>query len=260
MHIRVPRPAITTATLLLLMSAFPARAQSVIGPAPGSGRLSVSLLGGWASFAQGSINETIRLDNLFLTAPAGSTGVGLEEGLSEITDGLGLVVEIRYRLSPHYALAFGVQRLYDRSSISFEFDQGQGAGPEPASIEYEVEDWPIYVGVYREFRFTDRVDYRLGGMLVWFPSSTLRVDTRLGSDEMSEEGTTDGLGLLLSFGGDFNLTQRLALTAATRLRLGRIGDPKDSSGLVIKNFFNEEVAPMDWSGVDIVVGLTYTVF
>jgi hypothetical protein len=150
-------------------------------------------------------------------------------------------------------------RLYDRSRVGFTYDSG--SGPEAGFLEYEVSDWPIYAGVYRSFGFTDRVDYRIGGMLVWFPAATLNVSGKIGSGvPLEEEGTTDGLGAMFSFGGDIRLSDRLAVTLATRLRLGRIGDPTDSDGFVIQNFFGQELAPMDWSGIDLVAGLTLLAF
>jgi hypothetical protein len=219
----------------------------------------VTFTGGWNSFAHGPVNKSIRLDNFLLTAPADSGGVGLSKGLDEIADGLGLNAEIRWQLSEKWSLFAGVQRLFDRSRVSFTYDPG--SGPEPGFLEYEVEGYPLYAGVYREFPFTDRITYRLGSALLFFPASKLRVSGRLGGlAALQETGTADGIGAMFSWGGSVHLSGALSLDGGVRLRLGRIGDPVDDDGDVIQTTTGMKLAPMDWSGVDLVFGLTYGFF
>ena len=266
MRHRVITSATFAAALLLFLQAFPrpAGAQTPTAPPPvipdePHGRLSITLVGGWSSFAQGAVNRSIRLDNLLLTAPADSGGAGLDEGLGEIADGLGLGAEIRWRLSPEWSLMAGVQRLYDRSQISFTRDLG--GGPQPGRLEYEVRGFPIYVGAYREFSFSARATYRLGVALLYFPDSVLAVNGEIaGATLLAEKGSTNGVGAMFSWGGGLDLGGGLSLDAGVRLRLGRIGDPVDADGDVIQTLAGMRLAPMDWSGVDLLVGITYSIF
>jgi hypothetical protein len=221
--------------------------------------ISLTLLGGWSSFAHGPINDSIRMDNFLLTAPADSGGAGLEEGLKEISDGLGLGVEVRLALSSQWSVLVGVQRLYDRSRVAFTVDPG--TGPEDGYLEYKVEGYPVYAGLERSTGLTGRLTYRLGGVLVFFPASKLSVNGDIGGlVSLSNRGEADGFGAMLFWGGDYHLSGPWSLSSTVRLRLGRIGDPVDADGDVIQTAFGDELAPMDWSGIDFLVGLTFDFF
>jgi len=259
MHRRVCwQAAHVVSFVLLLVPASRVEAQRAT-EAHAHPRLSLTLAGGWASFAHSPVNRSIRLDNYLLTAPVDSGGVGLSKGLDEIADGLGLSAEVRWRMGEGWGLSVGLQRLYDRSRVSFTYDPG--TGPESGYMEYVVEGLPLHAGVYREWPFTERLTYRLGGALLYFPSSRLRVSGRIGGlAALQETGTADGIGAMFNWGGSFRLNESLSLEAGVRLRLGRIGDPVDDDGDVIQTTTGMELAPMDWSGVDIVLGITYGFF
>jgi hypothetical protein len=249
---------------LLLLTPRGARAQvgdplPSLLPRQSASRFSLTLLGGWSSFAHGPVNDSIRLDNFLLTAPADSGGAGLDEGLKEISDGLGLGVEARLALSSQWSLLVGVQRLYDRSRVTFTIDPG--TGPQSGFLEYKVEGYPIYAGLERAIGLTGRLTYRLGGVLVFFPLSRLRVNGSIGGlADLRLSGKADGLGGMLFWGGDYRIAGPWSLSSTVRLRLGRIGDPVDADGDVIQTVFGQELAPMDWSGIDLLVGLTFDFF
>jgi len=243
----------------------PAAAQTDPGassllPPPGKSRLSLSLFGGWASFSQQPVNDMIQLDNLLLTAPADEGGAGLDKGLDQLTDGITFGAEVRYRLSPRWSVLAGFERLSDRTSLDFTFDPG--TGPEESFIEYEVDAWPIYAGMAYSFRFTERLTYRVGVAAVYFPSSRLHLVGRLGGlVDIDQEGTASGIGAALSWNGEMAIGGPLSVQGSIRLRLGRIGDAKDDdSGETMKNSYTDEVLAIDWSGVDILIGVTVDLF
>jgi hypothetical protein len=51
-----------------------------------------------------------------------------------------------------------------------------------------------------------------------------------------------------------------ALQGTIRLRFGRAGDPEDEDGDVIVDPVGGDPVTLDWSGVDIVVGLLVDLF
>lgn len=255
----------------------PAAAQTGLGassllPPPGESMLSISLFGGWASFSQQPVNDMIRLDNLLLTAPTEEGGAGLDKGLDQLTDGITFGAEVRYRLSPHWSALVGFERLSDRTRLDFTFDPG--TGPEECYIEYKVDAWPIYAGMAYSFRFTERLTYRMGVAAVYFPSSRLHLAGRLGGlADIEQEGTASGIGdalswngemaigAALSWSGEMAINGPLSLLVSIRLRLGRVGDPKDDdSGDTMTNPYTGDVLTIDWSGVDILIGVTVDLF
>ncbi len=244
----------------------PAAAQTGPGassllPPPGESRLSLSLFGGWASFSQQPVNDMIRLDNLLLTTPADDGGFGFDKGLDQLTDGITFGAEVRYRLSPRWSAFAGFERLSDRTRLDFDFTFDPGTGPEECFIEYEVDAWPIYAGMAYSFRFTERLTYRVGLAAVYFPSSRLHLAGRLGGlANIEQEGTASGIGAALSWNGEVAIGGPLSVLGSIRLRLGRVGDPKDSSGDTITNPYTGDVLTIDWSGVDILIGVTVDLF
>lgn len=243
----------------------PAAAQTGPGaspllPPPRESRLSLSLFGGWASFSQQPVNDMIRLDNLLLTTPADEGGAGLDKGLDQLTDGITFGAEVRYRLSPRWSVLAGFERLNDRTSLDFTFDPG--TGPEEGFIEYEVDAWPMYAGMAYSFRFTERLTYSVGVAAVYFPSSRLYMTGRLGGlADIEQEGTVAGIGAALSWNGEVSIGDPLSVQASIRLRLGRVGAPKDDdSGETMKNSYTDEVLAIDWSGVNILIGVTVDLF
>ena len=222
-------------------------------------RMSVALFGGWASFSQTRVNELIRIDNMILTSPVADGGAGLEKGLNQITDGLAFGVEVRYLLKGPWELVAGFERLRDRSRLDFQYDTG--SGPADSYLEYEADDWPVHAGVRYSFRFSDRYAYSIGLAAVIFPASRLHLAGRLGSlVELDQTGTVSGMGLALSWGGEMALSGPLALQGTIRMRFGRAGDPKDDSGSVLTDPIEGKPITLDWSGVDILIGLVIDLF
>ncbi|MCK4772418.1 MAG: hypothetical protein KAT18_05810, partial [Candidatus Latescibacteria bacterium] len=256
--------------LCLLAAAVlcPAHATAQTGPAaasllppPGECKLSIALLGGWASFSQKSVNDVIRFDNLLLTTPVSEGGAGLDKGLDQLTDGLSFGVEIRYRLSSRWSAVAGFERLKDRTRLDFDFTYDPGTGPEESFIKYEADAWPIYAGVIYSFRFTERLTYGVGVAAIYFPSSRLYLSAERSSLPIIEqEGTASGLGALIYWTGDMALGSPFSVVGSIRMRLGDVGDPKDSSGDKINNPYTGEPLTVDWSGVDILIGLMIDLF
>ncbi len=224
-----------------------------------SARMSVALFGGWASFAQTRVNELIRLDNMLLTSPVSDGGAGLDEGLNQITDGLTFGAEVRYRLKGPWEVVAGFERLRDKTRIDFEYDSG--SGPADSYLEYEADGWPVHAGVRYSFRFSDRYAYGIGLSAVIFPASRLHIAGQIGNlAELDREGTVSGLGMALTWGGEMALSGPLTLQGTIRMRFGRAGDPKDASGSVLTDPIEGKPITLDWSGVDIVVGLLIDLF
>lgn len=264
-HRRLPmRTAMLVLGTFLLLTPRGARAQvgdplPPLLPQQSTSGFSLTILGGWSSFAHGPVNDSIRLENFLLTAPADSGGAGLDEGLKEISDGLGLGAEIRWALSSQWSLLVGVQRLYDRSRVAFTIDPG--TGPQSGYLEYKVEGYPIYAGLERAISLTGRLTYRLGGVVMYFPRSKLNVTGEIaGLEVVGLRGKADGIGAMLLWGGDYRLTGPWSLSTTVRLRLGRIGDPVNADGDVLQTPFGIKLAPMDWSGIDLLFGLTFDFF
>ena len=266
---RMPRLLRDKALVLCLLAAavlYPARVTAQTGPAaasllppPGECKLSIALLGGWASFSQKSVNDMIRFDNLLLTTPVNEGGAGLDKGLDQLTDGLSFGAEIRYRLSSRWSAVAGFERLRDYTHLDFTFDPG--TGPEESFLEYEAEGWPVYAGMIYSFRFTERLSYGVGAAMVFFPSSRLSLAGSLGSlASIEQEGTASGLGALIYWTGDMALGGPFSVVGSIRMRLGDVGDPKDSSGDKITNPQTGEPLTVDWSGVDILIGLMIDLF
>ncbi len=224
-------------------------------PATRGGKLSITLLGGWGSWAQKAVNDDIRLDNMLLTAPVDSGGIGLEKGLAQLTDGLTPGIEARWRLGGRTALVMGALWLTDRSEVAFEFDSG--SGPQPGSFSYRVEALPVWLGVSWVYPLTARATYRVTAAALWTPWSRVRVKGSLGSGtSLDEEGSTSGLGLLFGWGGEYRLSSPLSAHLSARLRLARLGDPESPDGDPVLDFFGDPLT-MDWSGVDLLLGLTW---
>jgi hypothetical protein len=249
---------------VVLIHGTEADAQSAAPPAgqmkdTGTARLSVSLFGGWASFSQGSVNDMIRFDNLLLTTPVADGGAGLDKGLDQLTDGLTIGVEVRYRLGPGWNLIAGVERLSDSSRIEFTFDAG--SGPQESFLDYGTEGWSIHTGIERSFRFTDELSYHVGAAAVLFPASKLTLAGGLGSlAAIDQEGSVTGVGALLSWTGFYDLGGPLSLAGSIRLRLGDVGEPTDDAGDKLINAVSGDVLTVDWSGVDILFGVMIDLF
>lgn len=250
--------AIGTALLAVVLGgAPPVGAQPAGGmpPATGGARLSLTLLGGWGSWAQKTVNDDIRLDNIILTAPADSGGVGLEKGLDQLTDALVPGLEARWRVGARTAVVAGFLWLRDRSEVAFEIDTG--SGPQPGFFRYRVEALPVWVGVSRAYPLTPRASYRVTAALLWTPWSRVRVEGSLGSGaDLDEDGTTSGPGLLFGWGGEYRLSGPLAAHLSARMRLARLGDPENADGDPILDYFDRPLT-MDWSGIDLLLGLTW---
>jgi hypothetical protein len=231
---------------------------STLLPSAGQGRLSVTLLGGWSSWSQKAINDDIRIDNLILTAPVDSGGVGLEKGLKQLTDGLAPGIEIRLRLTGRTELVAGAMRLVDRSRVTFTIDTG--GGPQAGSFSYQVTGVPVWIGVSRDYPLTPQITYRVMAAALWFPYSQVHVKGTLGTPPgLDEEGTTSGIGLLLGWGGSYRLSGPLALQLSARLKLARLGDPKSADGTTLRDFLGRPLS-MDWSGIDLLLGVSWDLF
>ncbi len=246
---------------LLTSGASAAAAQQAgpeeILPRPVPDRLTVTFLGGWGSWAQTSINSTIRLDNLLLTAPVDSNGAGLERGLESLNDGLALAVEARLRLNQRWSLVGGVMRLADSSRRDFLYDPGSGL--QESFLSYRVAGWPLYLGAAYAFAFTPSFSYEVSAAAVFFPLTTLDVEGSLGGlVSLDQEGTASGPGALFGWGGTWHLSGRLGLAGRVQLRLGRLGTAEQDDGTPITDAYGGELAA-DWSGVDIMLGLRWTV-
>ena len=227
-------------------------------PPAGSSRMTVTLLGGWSSWSQKAVNDDIRLDNFILTAPVDSGGVGLEKGLEQLTDGLAPGVEVRLRLTPRTELVAGVMRLSDHSQVSFTIDSG--SGPQAGSFSYRVTGIPVWVGVSHDYPLTPRASYRVMAAALWFPFSQVRVKGTLGAPPgLDEQGTTSGIGLLFGWGGSYRLSGPFTLQVSARLKLARLGNPKAADGTVVQDFFGKPLT-MDWSGIDLLVGVSWDIF
>ncbi len=226
-------------------------------PPAGGSRVTLSLLGGWGSWSQKAVNNDIRFDNLILTAPVDSGGIGLAKGLEQLTDGLVTGIEVRLRLTPRTGLVAGIMRLSDHSEVGFTFDSG--SGPQAGSFSYRVTGVPVWIGAHHDYPLTRRATYRVMAALLWFPYSQIRVKGTLGAPPgLDEEGTTSGLGLLFGWGGSYRLSGPLTLEVSARLKLARLGDPEAADGSVIRDFFGDPLS-MDWSGVDLLVGVSWDI-
>ena len=82
----------------------------------------------------------------------------------------------------------------------------------------------------------------------------------LGGITIDQEGTASGLGALLTWEGGMALRDRIGLIASVRLRLARIGDPEDDSGTILNNPYSGDPLTLDWSGVDLLLGLRFSLF
>jgi len=230
------------------------RAAAGLLPAPGGGRLSIALVGGWASFSQKPVNDMINFDNMLLTAPVADGGAGLDKGLDQLTDGFTVGAEVRYRLNARWSAVAGFERLADRTRLDFTFDPG--TGPEESFLEYEAGGLPLYAGMVYSFRFTERLSYGIGAALLLFPSSKLSLSGGLGSlASIEQEGTASGLGAMFSWTGNLDMKGPVSLVGSIRLRLGDVGEPKDSAGDAITNPQTGDPLSIDWSGVDFLLGL-----
>ena len=246
-------PAAATA---LQSTSSPSPVENVRGPDPP--RVSVRLLGGWASFSQTSVNSSIRIDNMLLTTPADSGGVGLSRGLRPITDGLGGTVEVSLAMGEVWRVTAGVQRIAARTRRDFSFDPGDGI--RPAYMEYEVAAWPIALGAEYGYALGTRLHYRMGAALLYFPSSHLGVRGSIGGvADLNEEGTASGAGALFHWGGHAALGERLSLVTRLCLRLGRLGEVRGPDGDPIQTFTGQRLG-LDWSGVDLLVGVQVRLF
>jgi len=224
-------------------------------PRPAPGTVSLSLLGGWGSWAQTSINSTIRLDNFLLTAPVDSNGAGLEKGLESLNDGIAMAAEARLRLSERWSLVGGVMRLADSTRRDFLYDPG--SGPQESFLSYRVQGWPVYLGAAYGFTFTSRFSYEVVAAAVYFPLTTLDVEGSLGGlVSLDQEGTADGLGALLGWGGTWHLTEGIGLLGRINLRLGKLGVAEQDDGAPITDAYGGELEA-DWSGVDVMLGLRF---
>ena len=226
--------------------------------ASGSDRLSISLFGGWASFSQKPVNDMIRFDNLLLTTSVNDGGAGLEKGLDQLTDGLTFGIEVRYRLSPDWSIFAGVERLVDNSRIDFTFDAGSGLAE--SFLEYGAEGWPLHAGIERSFQFTEKLSYHVGAAAVLFPASKLSLAGGLGSLVIDQEGTATGVGALFSWMGIYDLGGPLNLAGSIRMRLGDVGNPTDDAGDKLTDAYTGDALRIDWSGVDILLGIMIDLF
>lgn len=251
------------AVLLLTLPVSRAGAQAAPGPAPPAAgtsgpRLRVTLFGGWASFSQTRANYLITVDNLLLTAPVADGGAGLKRGLDHINDCLTGGAEIGYRLRGNWEAVVGFERLRASSRVDFEYDSG--SGPTASFFGYQTSDWPIHAGLRYTFRFSERYSYRVGFEGVLFPASRLNVDGRLGAVSLVQEGTVTGVGAGLTWSGEMRVGGPLSLQGTVRLRFGRAGDPKDADGDVIVDPVEGKAVTLDWSGVDILLGVIFDLF
>ncbi len=222
-------------------------------------RLGISLFGGWASFSQTRVNNLIRMDNLLLTGSVEDGGAGLDRGLDQITDAVAFGIELRYHLKGSWEAFIGVERLQASSRIEFDYDSGSGLLD--SYLEYGTDDWPIHAGLRYSFRFSERFSYGIGLAAVVFPASRLVVEGQLGGlAALDREGTVSGVGAALTWGGEMALSGPLHLQSTIRLRFGEAGNPKDSDGDVITDPLQGKPITLDWSGVDIVVGLLIDLF
>ncbi|MFO7769355.1 MAG: hypothetical protein R6W82_10440 [bacterium] len=224
-------------------------------PRPVPGTVSVSLLGGWGSWSQTSINSTIRRDNLLLTAPVDSNGAGLGKGLESLNDGIALAVEARLRLDDRWSLVGGVMRLADSSRRDFLYDPG--SGPQQSFLSYRVQGWPIYLGAAYGFTFTTSFSYEVSAAAVYFPRTTLDVEGSLGGlVSLDQEGTAAGVGALFRWGGTWHLTDGIGIVGGINLRLGKLGGADQEDGTPIVDAYGRELEA-DWSGVDILLGVRF---
>lgn len=235
-----------------------ASAAAMEGIASGGGRLSISLFGGWASFSQKSVNDMIRVDNMLLTTSVNDGGAGLDKGLDQLTDGLTFGIEFRYSLGPEWNIFAGVERLADNSRIDFTFDAG--SGPAESFLEYSAEGWPLHAGIERSFRFTEKLSYHVGAAAVLFPASKLSLAGGLGSLEIEQEGTAAGVGALFSWMGIYDTGGPLSLAGLIRMRLGDVGNPTDDDGDKLTDAYSGDLLRIDWSGVDILLGIMIDLF
>ena len=222
-------------------------------------RLTLTLWGGWTSFSQKSLNDVIRLDNFVLTAPADSGGAGLEKGIDPLTDAVGGGIEVAWALGPGRRLIAGIGRLQDGSRVDFLYDDDGDPGTPPVAsfLDYRVGAWPIHAGLAWGFRLDDRLEYTLSASLLYFPSSDLRVRGAIGGPAaLDEMGTASGLGAAFTWGGMVRMGGALRAGVRVGLRLGRLGDVKTSDGSPIVSAFGDELG-LDWSGVDVQLGLTW---
>lgn len=230
-----------------------------LNPDQPSSRMGIVLFGGWSSFSQTRVNELIRIDNMLLTSSVKDGGAGLESGLDQINDGITFGAEVRFRLKGPWEAVAGFERLRDQTRLEFEYDSG--SGPMDSYLQYETDDWPVHAGIRYSFRFSDRFAYGIGLSAVIFPVSRLHIAGRLGNlASLDREGTVSGLGAALTWGGEMALSGPLTLQGMIRLRFGRVGDPKDASGNVITDPLEGKPITLDWSGVDIVVGILIDLF
>lgn len=261
-RVRPPRSTHLLAAVLCVAAPLAAPASAGAQTMPGasvSPRLTVTLLGGWASFAHKSVNDVIHLDNLVLTAPADSGGVGLDEGLTPLTDGIGLGAELSWRLGTRTRLIGGVMRLADstRKDFTYDADGDPGTPAVPGFLFYEVSAYPVYAGIGYGYAFTEKLDYELTGTLIYFPASKLLVEGALGGPAtLDEEGTASGVGFGFSWGGHYRLTGPWALAARVSFSLGQLGDAKKADGTKILDVLDRPLG-LDWSGVDILLGITW---
>ncbi len=226
-------------------------------PPPAAGRLSVILLGGWGSFSQQPVNDMINLDNMLLTTPTSQGGAGLDKGLDQLTDSVTWGAEIRWRLHPRWSAVAGFQHLGARTEISFEYDPG--SGPVDAWLEYETAGFPVWAGALYSIRLSPRLSYGIGLGAVYLPASTLHLAGYLGAITQDQEGTASGLGALLAWEGNVQVSDPIALVTSVRLRLARIGDPEDDTGAKITNPQTGDPLTLDWSGVDILIGVRFSI-
>ncbi len=260
---RRPR-LLLTCLLMPLALATGVRGQTGVSSAPftpaaSPKRLSISLFGGWASFSQTRVNDVIRIENLVLTTAVDNGGAGLERGLDQLTDAATFGLELRYRLNGPWEAFIGVERLRASSHLDFEYDGG--SGPLASYLEYSTDDWPIHAGLRYTFRFSERFAYGIGLAAVVFPASRLQVAGQLGGEAaLDRKGTVTGVGAALTWGGEMALGGPLQLQGTIRLRFGQVGDPKDSDGDVFTDPIKGKPISLDWSGVDIVVGLVIDLF
>lgn len=219
------------------------------------GAVSVTLTGGWGSWAQTAINGTIRMDNYLLTAPVDSNGAGLDRGLESLSDGLAWGIEARLRLSERWSLVGGVLRLADSARRDFVYDPG--TGPQPSFLSYEVDGWPVYLGAAYGFAFTPRFSYEVSAAVSYFPLSSLDVEGSLGGlVSLDQEGTATGVGALLGWGGTWHLSDTVGLVGRVQLRLGKLGSAEQEDGTPITDAYGGELE-VDWSGVDVMLGLRF---
>ncbi len=227
-------------------------------PPPAAGTLELVVLGGWGSFSQQPLNEMIQFDNALLTAPTSQGGAGLDRGLDQLTDGFTWGAEARWRFAPRWSAVAGFHRLAARTDIHFAYDPG--SGPIDAFLEYETSGYPVWAGILYTTRLSERLSYGIGMSAVLVPASTLHLAGYLGTTTLDQEGTASGLGAMLTWEGGVQVSEPISLITAIRLRLARIGDPEDDTGSVITNPQSGDPLTLDWSGVDIMVGLRFTLF